>query len=79
MGTFPAQINTYLPPELQFLLLLSLCDFFLCKFLARDFALVESCEVFFARRGVEVDFLGGGDGDFPLFGGRRHCDGGLLV
>ena len=63
---------TYLPPKPQFLLLLALRIFFLGVLLARDFAPVEAGEVFFAGGGVEVDFLGGGDGDFALFGGRRH-------
>jgi hypothetical protein len=47
----------YLSPESQLLFLFFLCDFILCKLLARDFALVEACEVFFARGGVELDFL----------------------
>jgi hypothetical protein len=40
---------------------------------------VEACEVFFARAGVELDFLGRGDGDLALLGGRRHNGGSSKV
>lgn len=62
----------YFFPESQFLLFLALCSFVLGELLARDFALVEAGEVFFAGAEVEFDFLGDGDGDFALLGGRAH-------
>lgn len=63
---------TYFSPESQFLLPLALRCFLLCVLLARDFALVEASEVFFARGGVEVDFLGDDDVQLALLGGRGH-------
>jgi hypothetical protein len=64
--------TTYLPPKSQLLLLLLLCDFIGCELLARDFALVEACEVFFARGRIEFDFLGHGDVNFALLSGWSH-------
>jgi hypothetical protein len=63
---------TCLSPKSQLLFFLFFGDFFGCELLARDFALVEACEVFFARSGVEFDFLGRRDGDFAFLYGRRH-------
>jgi hypothetical protein len=65
-------LMTYLPSKSQLLLFLSLCYFICCELLARDFALVEACEVFFARGGVEFNFLRRRDVDLALLGGRSH-------
>jgi hypothetical protein len=40
---------------------------------------VETSEVFFARGGIEFDFLGDRDGNFALLGGRRHGEVGNAV
>lgn len=62
----------YFPPKTQLLLLLLLRNLLLRKLLARDFALVEACEVFFARSGVEFDFLGDDDVNLAFLIWRRH-------
>jgi hypothetical protein len=58
--------NTYFSPEPQFLLLLALCIFFLGVLFPLEFTLVESGQVFFARRKVEFDFFGRGDGELAF-------------
>jgi hypothetical protein len=65
-------LDPYLSPEPQLLFLLTLCIFFLCVLYTCYFALVEACEVFFARCWVEGDVFRSGDVDLALLGGRRH-------
>ena len=69
----------YLSPEPQFLFFFAFGSFLLCKFLARDFALVETCEIFFAGGRVEVDFLGGGNCYFAFLGWGRHGLGSIAA
>jgi hypothetical protein len=69
------EYNTYLAPKPQLLLLLALCILLLRVFYARELALVEACEVFFARRWVEVDFFRGCIARLAL----RHVERGVVL
>lgn len=64
--------NTYFSSEPQFLLLLALRILLLGVFLSLELALVEPGQVLFARRKVEFDCFGRGDGELAFLVGWAH-------
>jgi hypothetical protein len=72
-------VIAYLAPKPQLLLLLPLSILLLCMLYPRKFALMEACEVLFARGKVKLDLFGDCHGDFAFLRWRRHVPHGCSL